>query len=207
MTVATDQDLADCRSRIIQAATDVFVEEGYRASIDRVAARAGVARQTLYNHFACKEDLFAEVVSHATTSLLITLEGEGYTLRERLLRFGLAYRSKLLSAEGLGFYRVVVAEATRLPDLVKNFYRTGPTQTASRLSGILQQAMKRNELRQDDPAFASTMLLSMLVGNDRSRYLCSGEPPPEPEPVLVAKIIDCYLCAFAPKSNTTSPAA
>jgi len=201
MTLLVEENPADCRSRLVQAAIEVFAEQGYRASIDTVASRAEVARQTLYNHFPCKADLFAEVVRQATAALLITLEGEPCTLRERLLRFGLAYRSKLMSAEGLGFYRTVVAEATRFPDLAASFYRTGPLQTAERLSGVLRNAMDRNEFRRDDPLFAAGMLLSMLVGNERSRYLCSGEPPPEPEPDLVAKIIDCYLRSFAPQPH------
>ena len=197
MTLLPDVNSADCRSRVIQAATEVFIEDGYRASIDRVAARAGVARQTLYNHFPSKADLFGEVVRLVTDALLVTLDGNGFTLRERLLRFGIAYRLKLLSVEGLGFYRAVVSEATRFPELVDNFYRTGPMQTAARLAIILQRAMDDKEIRQDNPAFATSMLLSMLVGNDRSRYLCSGEPSPAEEPILVGRIIDCYLRAFA----------
>jgi hypothetical protein len=51
----------------------------------------------------------------------------------------------------------------------------------------------------------ANMLLSMLVGADRSHYLFSGEPPPEPDPTRV-EIIDCYLRAFAPESDPSSPA-
>ena len=32
-----ETDLNDCRARLIQAAAEVFVEEGYRASVERVA--------------------------------------------------------------------------------------------------------------------------------------------------------------------------
>jgi TetR/AcrR family transcriptional repressor of mexJK operon len=198
MTLLLEPDLHDCRARLIQAAAEVFVEEGYRASLERVAARAGVARQTLYNHFPCKADLFGEVVRQATAALLITLDANQQTLRERLLRFGAMYREKLLSAEGLGFFRILAAEAARFPELVTSFYRTGPAQTAARLSAVLKEAMTKGEMRPASPEFAANLLLSMLVGADRSHFLFSGDPPPEPDPEYVGQIIDCYLRAFAP---------
>lgn len=205
MTLLIDQDLCDCRSRLIQAAAEVFIKEGYRASIERVAARAGVARQTLYNHFPSKADLFGEVIKQVTAALLITLDGEAESLRERLLRFGIAFRTKALSAQGLGCYRALVAETTRFPELAATFYRTGPAQTAARLRSVLQRAMDQGELRPVDPDFATTTLLSMLVGAERSHYLLSGEPPPEPDPAHVAQIVDCYLRAFAPEAISSRP--
>ena len=205
MTLPADHDPPDCRSRLIQAATEVFIEEGYRASIERVAVRANVARQTLYNHFPSKADLFGEVIRQATAALLVTLDGKAQGLRERLLRFGIAFRAKALSAEGLGFYRALVAETTRFPELAATYYRTGPAQTAARLRAVLQDAMDSGELCPVDLDFATTTLLSMLVGGERSHYLLSGEPPPELNTERVAHIVDCYLRAFAPEASSSYP--
>lgn len=205
MPLLVDHDPSDCRSRLIQAATEIFIEEGYRASVARVASRAGVARQTLYNHFPSKADLFGEVIKQVTAALLFTLGGNADVLRERLLRFGVAFRAKVLSAEGLGFYRALVAESTRFPELAATFYRTGPAQTAERLCAVLQEAMDRGQLRPVDPEFATTTLLSMLVGAERSHFLLSGELPPEPDPTRVAQLIDCYLRAFAPETSPPNP--
>ncbi|MDP1609659.1 MAG: TetR/AcrR family transcriptional regulator [Sulfuritalea sp.] len=207
MTTLPETEINDCRARLIQAAAEVFVEVGYRASVERVAARAGVARQTLYNHFPCKADLFGEVVRQSVAALLITLDAEQQPLRERLLRFGVVYRNKILSAEGLGFFRTLTAETVRFPELAASFYRSGPAQTAARLSVVLKEAMTRGELRAAAPEFAANLLLSMLVGADRTHYLFSGEPPPEPNPEHVGQIIDCFLRAFAPEipAPTTVP--
>jgi TetR/AcrR family transcriptional repressor of mexJK operon len=212
MSALPETDLNDCRARLIQAAAEVFVEEGYRASVERVASRAGVARQTLYNHFPCKADLFREVVSQATAALLITLDADQLDLRERLLRFGAMYRNKVLSAEGLGFFRTLAAETVRFPELAASFYRTGPAQTAARLSAVLGDAMNAGDMCSAPAEFAANMLLSMLVGADRSHYLFSGDPPPEPDREHVGRIIDCYLRAFAPipsiasQPSTSTPA-
>lgn len=49
--------------RILDAAATVFARYGYRrASMDAVAAEAGLSRQGLYRHFAAKDILFAAVV-------------------------------------------------------------------------------------------------------------------------------------------------
>lgn len=199
---------SDCRARLVQAAMEVFIAEGYQASVDRIATLAGVAKQTLYNHFPRKADLFAEVIRQATVELLVALGDDGEDLRERLTRFGARYREKLLGAAGLGLYRTLVAETPRFPELAAAFYRTGPEQTAARLRTVLEEAMRRGELRADDPEFATTMLLSMLVGVERSCSLFSGESMPEPDPAQAGRIVDCFLRAFAPATpQVPSPAA
>lgn len=190
----------DCRSRLLSAAHAAFLEEGYRASVDRIAARAGVAKQTFYNHFPHKADLFGEVIRQATSELLIALDDDGLNLRDRLIRFGSVYRDKALSAAGLGLFRVLAAEAARFPDLAQTVYRTGPARTTARLAAVLQAAMDRGELRGTDADFAATTLLSMLVGAERTRFLFSGEPPPRMNSMRAGEIVDCFLRAFTPET-------
>ena len=51
------------RGEIIDAATEIFAEQGYeRTSLRTIAERAGTNHQTLGHHFASKEVLFAEVL-------------------------------------------------------------------------------------------------------------------------------------------------
>ena len=46
--------------RILAAADKLFYEQGIRAvGVDTIAARAGVSKRTLYNHFPSKDDLIA----------------------------------------------------------------------------------------------------------------------------------------------------
>jgi AcrR family transcriptional regulator len=50
------------RDRILQAAREVFGEQGIDAQMDDVAARAGVGVGTVYRHFANKDVLLGELV-------------------------------------------------------------------------------------------------------------------------------------------------
>jgi AcrR family transcriptional regulator len=52
-------------ARILVGAGDVFAEEGYEASMEQIAARAGVGVGTLYRRFPSKADLVSAVVEAA----------------------------------------------------------------------------------------------------------------------------------------------
>src|SRR5215204_7761596 len=73
---------------ILSAAQDVFIDKGYYdASIDEIAARAGIAKGTVYLHFAGKEDLLVALVEQQINEFLARLDhviGERLTVRERL---------------------------------------------------------------------------------------------------------------------------
>jgi TetR/AcrR family transcriptional repressor of mexJK operon len=186
----------DTRQRVLDAAYEAFCEDGYQVSIDRIAARAQVARQTVYNHFSSKEVLFSEVVRHAIQSVLVTLDGEG-DVRATLLAFANAYREKLLSPEGLALFRTMMAEAPRFPELAKQFFRQGPLTTRKRLAAYLARAMESGVLRKDDPDFAAEMLTAMLVDFDRLRGLINLQTDLL-KPAKTAQVVDCFLRAFAP---------
>jgi len=188
------------RERLLAAACEAFREEGYQVSIDRIAARAQVARQTLYNHFHSKEALFGEVVRHSIQSVLVTLDGDG-DVRATLLAFGDAYRTRLLSPEGLAIFRTMVAEAPRFPELAKQFFRQGPHTTRKRLAKYLAHAMEAGELRKDDPDFAAEMLTAALIDLDRLRGLINLQTDLL-KPTKTAQVVDCFLRAFAPEKDT-----
>jgi TetR/AcrR family transcriptional repressor of mexJK operon len=190
----------DTRQRLLDAACEAFREEGYQVSIDRIAARAQVARQTVYNHFPSKEALFAEVVRHAIQSVLVTLDRDG-DVRATLLGFSEAYRAKILSSDGIAIFRTLTAEAPRFPALAKQFFRQGPLTTRKRLAEYLARAMEEGRLKRDDPDFAAEMLTAMLVDLDRLRGLMNLQTDLL-KPTKAAQVVDCFLRAFAPEKDT-----
>jgi AcrR family transcriptional regulator len=63
----TDRDdrgdqVARTRRRILDAAAEVFSEQGYGARLSDIAERAGMKTGSLYYHFDSREDLVAEVL-------------------------------------------------------------------------------------------------------------------------------------------------
>ena len=60
----SDLELDEKRERILDAAKDVFTEQGLDAAMPRVAATAGVGVGSLYRCYGSKEDLVAALVIH-----------------------------------------------------------------------------------------------------------------------------------------------
>lgn len=193
-----DSVCADTRTRLLQAAHQAFIEEGYRASVEGIAARAGVAKQTLYNHFPRKEDLFIEVIQQGTASVVVSLDSGDGDLRAALVQFARTFRQRALAKECIAMLRILTAEINRLPDLTREFYAKGPGHTQARLADFLAAAMAKGELRRDDPRFAAQMLTGMLLNNDFVRNLCATPQPDGDETARSERIVDCFLCAFAP---------
>lgn len=74
------------RTAILDAAYDLFVEQGFAAtSMREIARRAGLAPGSLYNHFASKEEIFGAIlqVKHPLHKILpILKEVKGNTTDE-----------------------------------------------------------------------------------------------------------------------------
>src|SRR5258706_9925092 len=186
------------RERVLRAATVAFTLDGYRASIDRIAQRAGVAKQTVYSHFPSKEELFKEVVRELAARILVQLEGGEKTrdndVRAGLLRFALAFRSRVLRADGIAMFRTLTAEIPRFPSLARAIYAGGPGETARGLAHYLEKAMAAGRLRRDDPQFAAELLLGMLVGHDRVKRLYGvAKFANGGDAGHAARIVDCFL--------------
>jgi len=182
------------RERVLRAATAAFTLDGYRTSIDSIARRAGVAKQTVYSHFPSKDDLFKQVVRELATHVLVQLESDDDDVRAGLLRFALAYRNRVLRSDGIAMFRTLASEIPRFPMLARAIYTGGAGATARGLARYLGKAMAAGQLRRSDPRFAAEMLLGMLVGHERvkrlfgvSRFSSAGDAR------RAARIVDGFL--------------
>jgi TetR/AcrR family transcriptional repressor of mexJK operon len=176
------------RERVLRAATSSFLARGYGSSIDDIARRAGVARQTVYQHFASKDELFKAVAGDLAKRVLVELEGED--VRRSLLRFALEYRKRALGAQGIATFRTLVPEVPRFRALARNMYANTAGEMVRRLAEFLQE-----KLEVADPEFAAEMFLSMLTGHDRLKRLFAVPQGAESEAARTARIVDLFLKA------------
>jgi TetR/AcrR family transcriptional repressor of mexJK operon len=182
------------RERVLRAATSSFLARGYSSSVDDIARRARVAKQTVYQHFASKDELFKAVAGDLAKRILITLEGGD--ARQSLLRFAVEYRKRALGAQGIATFRTLVPEVPRFRAVARAMYTNSAGEMVRRLAEKLERAMQAGELRRDDPRFAAEMLLSMLAGLDRMKKLFSVNDEGESETRRTARIVDCFLRAY-----------
>lgn len=64
------------REQLLQVARSLFAERGYEAtSVEEIAAKAGVSKPVVYEHFGGKEGLYAVIVDREMQKLLGMVEG------------------------------------------------------------------------------------------------------------------------------------
>jgi TetR/AcrR family transcriptional repressor of mexJK operon len=200
-TANSPPQTSDCRRRLIDAAAQDFCRDGFHgASVDRIAAAAGVAKQTVYNHFPGKEALFEETIRFYVHEVAADLDDVNILgdIRARLLALGYALRQRVLSQRGLEWYRMVISELSSMSKLRSMAWRQGTLEAQRHLANFLAAAMDKGELRRDDPAFAAEMLSSMLISFDRTRGLLADLPPLDSSQKRIENIINCFLRAYQP---------
>lgn len=65
----------DTEARLLDAASELFYEEGFGpTAVDKVVARSGVSKPTLYVHFPSKDDLLAAALERRHAERVATLD-------------------------------------------------------------------------------------------------------------------------------------
>jgi AcrR family transcriptional regulator len=139
-TRAPRRDAEQNRIRLIQAAAHVFGEHGTDASVEMVAARAGLGLATLYRRFASKDALIAELIQGLLHHMVETA------------------RTETLTPDGLGFERWL-AEYARVQAInrgsLARLWTQAPETTAQKtelftlLEALLTDAKAHRRIRQD----------------------------------------------------------
>ncbi len=159
----------DRRAAMLAIARTAFLREGYSAaSVSEIAAKVGGSKATLYSYFPSKRDLFAAVIEEEVRQILAPLfemsETQG-DVRTVLESFARRFLDMLLSEDTVAFYRLVVAESARFPEVGQAAYQIGLQHGLDHLAEYIVAAMERGELRR---AVASVAAMQFVD-------LCSGE--------------------------------
>lgn len=156
---------SDNRDRILDTAYQLFYERGFsRISMDAVAARAGITKRTLYNHFDSKDALFGEMLERQSGLAVERIKtwatqqdgsAEDFiaTLFERLAAWSAKKRW-----EGSGFTRL----ALELADLPGHPGRTAARRHKAMIERVLAEELRRRGLKR--PAEAARALQIVTEG-------------------------------------------
>ncbi|MCZ4090667.1 TetR/AcrR family transcriptional regulator [Sinorhizobium psoraleae] len=194
------------REILLQAAAEVFFEQGYAAtSIDAIIERAGGSKRNIYNEFGNKEGLFAAIVAENADKVLSTLaieEIEGHDLEETLTAFGRRLMELYKSPTLIGIYRIAITETNRFPDLVKSFHEQGPGRATSRLAEVLEVARQRGEIRTADCLRVAGHFVGMIRDNLLQVILgIRPSPSDEESRVAVASAVEIFLNGVRPRQD------
>jgi TetR/AcrR family transcriptional repressor of mexJK operon len=195
------------RKAIMDAAADVFLSNGYvGASMDEVAARAAVSKQTVYKHFASKVRLFSELVLSSVGQVdQLVREGaerlrESQNLEKDLTELARRFVGYLMQPDVIRLRRLVIAEADRFPDIGRTFYAGGPERVADVLAGVFTELAGRGKLRIDDATLAAYHFCWLVLSIPWNRVLFAGsaELPDDAEiDRVVAAGVKAFLDGYA----------
>lgn len=158
---------------ILDAAAEVFGERGLSASMDLVARRARVSKQTVYNRYGSKAELMRAIVDRRVAEITAPLlvPGAQDHPEEALAAFGRVMIEAVLKPRGTSMLRMTVQSAVELPNLARAFWEAGPVTSRRRLARFLEIETAAGRLAVDDPALAAEFFAGMVIGAHQIAHL------------------------------------
>jgi AcrR family transcriptional regulator len=201
------------RGAIERAARVVFGRLGYaRASIDQIAAEAGVSTRTLYNHFGDKLGLFSRVLVDGATEVADAFEQRVAVeppdpQRALMILAGAIVAHRAQFPEHFALVSRLNAERDQFPEeLVAAWLAAGPRRVRALLEGRLAQIASAAGVQLRDPRAAARHLVAL----SESTLLTEpdGARPPTGAELADAVAVFARGYGFAAASTSTpgSPA-
>jgi TetR/AcrR family transcriptional repressor of mexJK operon len=196
---------------ILGAATELFLREGYeRASIEGVAAAAGVSKQTVYKHFGDKQRLFLSVMWRANEAAGVGTEGVAQLvqptgdIRADLRAAGQRLLRAITAPEVLALHRLTIAEGAHHPEL-QQLWRDDEAKSAviDTIAKFLAECHHREQLTVRNPALTARHFVLLLSMEGHSRTLRGLQSVSEAElDVIAEEVTDLILRASTPTADS-----
>ncbi|ABE39027.1 helix-turn-helix transcriptional regulator [Rhodopseudomonas palustris] len=141
------------RAAIVDAALEEFTARGYAATrLEDVASRAGVAKGTIYLHFADKEALFQELLRSALLPLIERISSPplpDVSARAMLENFAQIFVREVTQTRRADLLRLMMAEGPRFPSLAEFHYREIVERGLTAIRAVICHGIQRGEIRHD----------------------------------------------------------
>lgn len=162
---------------ILDAASEVLGERGLTAPMEEIARRAGVSKQTVYNHYGSKADLIRAMVERRVATITAPLREPGAEENpEATLR---AYARTLLSVvtnKNYSLMRVTIQSAGEMPDLAREVFQAGPRHSRAQLAEFLEMETRAGRMEVADPLQAAEFYSGMVLGLRQTKALLKLAP-------------------------------
>jgi AcrR family transcriptional regulator len=184
------------REAIVAAAERLFLERGFGSvSMDELAEAADLARRTLYNQFASKEEIFREMLGRVSGQIEGAfppgIETQGDV--EEVLRLVARMILGLHKQPGyLGFLRMVVADSRQFPWIADEFAAVMEPQT-ERLTRYLAHLTAMGILDCRNPILAAHQFMGTLNEFSLWPWMLGRDSLAVPAEDLVEETIRMFL--------------
>jgi TetR/AcrR family transcriptional regulator, mexJK operon transcriptional repressor len=199
------------REQIRAAAYRLFLQHGYVAtSTDSILVEAGISsKETLYRHYASKEELFVDVLGNLTLSQprissKLSAFPEPYdlpSLRQALATVAREILTIMIQPEYLALLRVIIAETSRFPQLGPLFRATVPERGLFIMTTLLRAAREQHIIADVDFDAVTHALLGGLLTYALLDIVFAGEDAHPPALERADAIVEVVMRALTPNSQ------
>ncbi|MGW9020477.1 TetR/AcrR family transcriptional regulator [Leucobacter chromiiresistens] len=191
----------ETRSRLLDAATEVFAEAGVQsASVEQVCARAGYSRGAFYSNFTSKEQLFLALLEREFDRRIDDVEATIAELTPTLQQHhgsidaeqAAAYIARFIAAEQGGAHWIILEHefallAMRDPEIAPGYLALLERATAG-LAALVETAIAAAGRRFTLPADRTTELINDMCERAARISALQGAPSGEDHPCGIAAL-------------------
>lgn len=190
--------------RILDAALVVFSQKGFvSASMDDIAAEAGLTKPTLYQYFPSKDELFTAMMTEERDHMLESFEYPSASgMVAELYAFSWHYADVVLRPDMLNLARLIIGEAQRLPDIGRAYQASGPDRVLAGMIAYLERQRATGLIVFDDAELAAEDLWGLILSAPRNRAL--HIPDAVPDRATIERYIRNGLRVFL-RAYSTAP--
>lgn len=190
------------RLEIIRVASELFQENGFdRTSMSMISEKLGGSKATLYGYFRSKEEILQEVLVYDVTEEADRLMNEflgSSDLRAGLIKLGIAYMTRRLSAAPIANVRMVATQPNG-SEIGKRFYETVLRPAWERLAARMELMMDEGILKRADPWITAMQWKGMCEWDMFEKRLLGAIPGPDQKEITTAAThaADSFLQLYA----------
>jgi AcrR family transcriptional regulator len=158
---------------ILDAASAVLFERGLAAPLDEIARRAGVSKQTIYNHYGSKAELVRALIERRSRMVNAALEAplaQAYP-EEALAAWARAVLTTATMERGVSLFRLLIQSVPTMPELTRMAFEAAIRSGRVRLAEFLAREARAGRLAIDDPVQAASFFAGMVVSHHQIQGL------------------------------------
>jgi TetR/AcrR family transcriptional repressor of mexJK operon len=188
---ADDPRVLRTRAAVLEAARALFLRDGYAgATMEGIAAAAGLTKRTLYNNYGDKETLFRLIIADVITYAEAFVRGlheefaVGLTranVHAELEALAVRMATAIVRPEIIALRRLLIGEARDFPTLGAEYFNRAPEAVINALADGFAALARRRVLAVSEPRMAAAQFAYLIVGEPLDRALMTGVVAPEGE--------------------------
>lgn len=200
----------DTRQEILDAALELFAENGFFGTSMREIARAvGVRESAIYHHFANKEALFEGIINEAGTDAVSTVgvifeQSKDADLRTLLERVAIAAMERFSTIKQRKFFRVILSDGVRMAAQGKLDVERVTGMPRQQMMSFVRQLWDRGAIRSTTFEMAVVEFMAPMLAWRMLLAAVPSHPLVTDYKGYARQHVDHYLRAVAPEALQTS---